>query len=162
MHLKMAYVPRSVKYLSSIQSHQGVNMTGYTYGGSAQSQVGVLTGSGNDNHTDENRNENNCGNKELCQRSNQNTQQSSATQTVSKVDAATMTDPLQIDFRLTSEYLARCSSTLGLPYVFKYDDNSNNSSQNYHDVRPKLELEIEPQHINGESIVKFFLNLRSN
>ncbi|XP_015511760.1 zinc finger protein 16 [Neodiprion pinetum] len=140
MHMKMTYVPRNAKYLTDIQS----NMTGYTYPGHAPP-----LGSHNQN-TDENRNENSCGNKEICQQNNQNdTQQSSGTQTVQKVDAATMTDPLQIDFRLTSEYLARCSSTLGLPYVFKYEDNSNNSSHNFQNVRPKLEFEVEPQHING-------------
>ena len=139
---KMAYDPRNVKYPSEIHSQQHPqpnNMTGYTYSGH-QAQ--------NNQQNDENRNENDCGNKEICPPSSH---QSSGTQTVQKVDASTMTDPLQIDFRLTSEYLAaRCSSTLGIPYVSKYEDSSsNNSTHNCQDVRPKIEYEVEPQHING-------------
>ncbi|XP_012276132.1 zinc finger protein 436 [Orussus abietinus] len=135
----MAYDPRNVKYPPNVhsQQHPQTNMTGYPYG-SHPVQHGQ--------RTDENRNENGCGNKEMC---TQSTHQSSGTQTIQKVDAATMTDPLQIDFRLTSEYLARCSSTLGLPYVSKYEENSNTSSHNCQEVRPKIEFEVEPQHING-------------
>lgn len=137
----MAYDSRNVKYSPNTHAHQHTtrpNMTGYAYSGHQPQHF---------QQTDENRNENNlCGTKELCP---QISQQSSGTQTVQKVDAATMTDPLQIDFRLTSEYLARCSSTLGLPYVTKYEDNSNNSTHNCQAVRPKIEFEIEPQHING-------------
>lgn len=135
----MAYDPRNVKY--SPNTHQRPNVTGYGYSGHPSQHF---------QQTDENRNENNLrGNKELC---SQILQQSSSTQTVQKVDAATMTDPLQIDFRLTSEYLARCSSTLGLPYVTKYEDCSMNSTTTRQEVRPKIEFEIEPQHINGESL----------
>lgn len=135
----MAYNSRNVKYPSEIhtQQHSQPNMTGFTYPSHPPQHT---------QQTDENRNENNCGNKEMCI---QSTEQSSATRPVQKVDAATMTDPLQIDFRLTSEYLARCSSTLGLPYVFKYEDNGNNSTHNYQEVRPKIEFKVEPQHING-------------
>jgi len=138
----MAYDSRNVKYSPNTHAHQHTtrpSMTGYAYSGHQPQHF---------QQTDENRNENNlCGTKELCP---QISQQSSGTQTVQKVDAATMTDPLQIDFRLTSEYLARCSSTLGLPYVTKYEDNSNNSTHSCQAVRPKIEFEIEPQHINGE------------
>lgn len=138
----MAYDPRNIKYSPNAHAHPHprASMTGYAYPGHTPQHF---------QQTDENRNENNlCSNKEHCASSI--SQQSSGTQTVQKVDAATMTDPLQIDFRLTSEYLARCSSTLGLPYVTtKYDDNSNNSPHNCQEVRPKLEFEIEPQHING-------------
>ena len=135
----MAYDPRNVKYPSEIhtqQHSQPNNMSGYNYPDHQNQQ------------TDENRNENDCGNKEMC---SPISQQSSGTQTIQKVDASTMTDPLQIDFKLTSEYLAaRCSSTLGLPYVSKYDDSSNNSTQNCQEVRPKIEYEVEPQHVNGK------------
>lgn len=136
----MAYDTRNIKYSSEMHNHQHnqSNMTGYTYSGHPVSHA---------QHTDENRNENNCGNKETC---SQISHQSSGTQTIQKVDAATMTDPLQIDFRLTSEYLARCSSTLGLPYVTKYEENSNNSTHNCQEIRPKIEFEVEPQHINGK------------
>lgn len=137
----MAYDSRNVKYSPNTHAHQHPtrpNMTGYAYSGHPSQHF---------QQTDENRNENNlCGSKEHCP---QISQQSSGTQTVQKVDAATMTDPLQIDFRLTSEYLARCSSTLGLPYVTKYED-SNNSTHSCQAVRPKIEFEIEPQHINGK------------
>lgn len=136
----MAYDPRNVKYSPNThtQQHTRPNMTGYTYSGHPPQHF----------QTDENRNENSlCSAKELC---SQISHQSSSTQTVQKVDAATMTDPLQIDFRLTSEYLARCSSTLGLPYVTKYEDNSSNSTHNCQDIKPKIEFEIEPQHINGK------------
>lgn len=118
--------------------HDQPNMTGYTYSGHSTQHV---------QQTDENRNENNYGNKETC---TQISHQSSGTQTIQKVDAATMTDPLQIDFRLTSEYLARCSSTLGLPYVSKYEENINNPTHKYQEIRPKIEFEVEPQHINGK------------
>ncbi|KAH0955775.1 hypothetical protein HN011_003703 [Eciton burchellii] len=138
----MAYDPRNVKYSPNAHAHQHprASMTGYAYPGHTPQHF---------QQTDENRNENNlCSSKEHCTSSI--SQQSSGTQTVQKVDAATMTDPLQIDFRLTSEYLARCSSTLGLPYVTtKYEDGSNNSPHNCQEVRPKIEFEIEPQHING-------------
>lgn len=133
----MAYDPRNIKY--SPNTHTRPNMTSYAYSSHPSQHF---------QQTDENRNENNlCSTKEVC---SQISQQSSSTQTVQKVDAATMTDPLQIDFRLTSEYLARCSSTLGLPYVTKYEDNSNNSTHNCQEIRPKIEFEIEPQHINGK------------
>ncbi|XP_011639410.1 zinc finger protein 22-like [Pogonomyrmex barbatus] len=131
----MAYDPRNVKYSPNTHQHTRPGMTGYTYSGHPSQHF---------QQTDENRNENNLRSKELCP---QISQQSSGTQTVQKVDAATMTDPLQIDFRLTSEYLARCSSTLGLPYVTKYEDR--NPTTNCQEVRPKIEFEIEPQHING-------------
>lgn len=133
----MAYDPRSnVKY-----SHQRSN--GYGYTGHLPQHF---------QQTDENRNENDLrSSKELCPQISVS-QQSSSTQTVQKVDAATMTDPLQIDFRLTSEYLARCSSTLGLPYVTKYEDCGINSTTTCREVRPKIQLEIESQHINGESL----------
>lgn len=121
-------------------------MTGYAYSGPPPQHV---------QQTDENRNENSCGNKEACP---QISHQSSGTQTIQKVDAATMTDPLQIDFRLTSEYLARCSSTLGLPYVTKYEENGNNSTHNCQDVRPKIEFEVEPQHINGKCARRRYIN----
>lgn len=135
----MAYDARNAKYSAS--TPQRPSLTGYA--GHYQQQ----------NTTDENRNESNlCGSKELCPQQ----RQSSATQTVQKVDAATMTDPLQIDFRLTSEYLARCSSTLGLPYVAKYEDCDTTASttarRRCQEVRPKRDFEIEPQHINGESL----------
>lgn len=139
----MAYDPRNIKYSPNTHANQHTrpNMTGYAYSGHPPQHF---------QQTDENRNENNlCGTKEIC---SQISQQSSSTQTVQKVDAATMTDPLQIDFRLTSEYLARCSSTLGLPYVTKYEDNSNNSTHNCQEIRPKIEFEIEPQHINGKPL----------
>ncbi|XP_011873585.1 PREDICTED: zinc finger protein 616-like [Vollenhovia emeryi] len=128
----MAYDSRNVaKYAPNAPQRP----TGYAYSGPPSQHF---------QQTDENRNESNLrGSKELCP------QQSSGTQTVQKVDAATMTDPLQIDFRLTSEYLARCSSTLGLPYVAKYEDCGSNSTTMCPEVRPKLEFEIEPQHING-------------
>lgn len=131
----MAYDQRNAKYSpNSTHQHARSNMTGYTYSGHPTQHF--------QQQTDENRNENS-----LC---SQISQQSSGTQTIQKVDAATMTDPLQIDFKLTSEYLARCSSTLGLPYVSKYEDNSNNSTHNCQEIRPKIEFEIEPQHINGK------------
>jgi len=136
----MAYDPRNVKY--SPNTLQRPNpATGYGYSGHPPQHF---------QQTDENRNENNLrSSKELC---SQISQQSSGTQTVQKVDAATMTDPLQIDFRLTSEYLARCSGTLGLPYATKYEDCGTNSTITCQEVRPKIEFEIEPQHINGESL----------
>lgn len=132
----MAYDPRNVKYLPN--TLQRSNVTGYGYSTHPSQHF---------QQTDENRNENNLrSSKELCP---QISQQSSSTQTVQKVDAATMTDPLQIDFRLTSEYLARCSSTLGLPYTAKYEDCGTNSTITCQEARPKIEFEIEPQHING-------------
>ncbi|XP_020292531.1 zinc finger protein with KRAB and SCAN domains 5-like [Pseudomyrmex gracilis] len=137
----MAYDSHNVKYSSSTHppSHGRSAALGYAYSGHSQQHF---------QQTDENRNENNfCGNKELT--SGQISQQSSGTQTIQKVDAATMTDPLQIDFRLTSEYFARCSSTLGLPYVTKYESSGNNSIHSCQEIKPKLEFEIEPQHING-------------
>lgn len=137
----MAYDPRNLKFPSDMHSHQS-NMNGYTYSGHS-SHV---------QQTDENRNENNCGNKETCP---QISLQSSSTQTTQKVDVATMTDPLQIDFKLTSEYLARCSTTLDLPCVTKYEENSNsthNSTHNCQEVQSEIEYEIEPQHINGKYI----------
>lgn len=124
---KMAYDQRNVKYPPEVHQHH--------------TQASDYPFSVHHSQTDENRNENNCGNKE--------TRQSLGTQTIQKVDAATMTDPLQIDFKLTSEYLARCSSTLGLPYVSKYEENSNASSQNCQEVRPKVDYDIAPQNING-------------
>ncbi|KAK9310282.1 hypothetical protein QLX08_000295 [Tetragonisca angustula] len=135
----MAYDPRNLKFPSDMHSHQHnqPNMNGYPYSGHSVSHV---------QQTDENRNENNCGNKETCP---QISHQSSGTQTIQKVDAATMTDPLQIDFKLTSEYLARCSSTLDLPYVAKYEENSNNSTHNCQEIQSEIEYEVEPQHING-------------
>lgn len=137
----MAYDSRDAKY--SPITPQRPNVTGYGYGSGSHPLQHFQ-------QTDENRNENNLrGGKELYP---QTSQQSSSTQTVQKVDAATMTDPLQIDFRLTSEYLARCSSTLGLPYVTKYEDRGTNCTVTCQEVRPKLEFEIEPQHINGESL----------
>lgn len=135
----MAYDSRNVKYSSN--TSQRSNATGYGYSGHPAQHF---------QQTDENRNENNLhSSKDSCP---QISQQSSSTQTVQKVDAATMTDPLQIDFRLTSEYLARCSSTLGLPYATKYEDCGTNSTTTCQEVRPKIEFEIEPQHINGESL----------
>jgi len=145
----MAYDPSNVKYSPNTQAHQPTrsNMTGYAYSSHQPQHF---------QQTDENRNENNvCSTKELCL---QVSQQSSSTQTVQKVDAATMTDPLQIDFRLTSEYLARCSGTLGLPYITKYEDNSD-SPQNCQGIRPKIEFEIEPQHINGKLLHINLLNV---
>ncbi|XP_076287188.1 uncharacterized protein LOC143212355 [Lasioglossum baleicum] len=133
----MAYDPRDIKYSSDVHQHNQPNINGYTYSGHPSHHV---------QQTDENRNENTCGNKEVCP---QITRQSSGTQTIQKVDAATMTDPLQIDFKLTSEYLARCSNTLGLPYVSKYEDTGSNPTRNCQEVRPKIEYEVEPQHING-------------
>ncbi|XP_066592624.1 zinc finger and SCAN domain-containing protein 31-like [Prorops nasuta] len=133
----MAYDPRALKYPAGLPNqHSGPNITGYAYhpGHSIQ----------HIQQTDENRNENNYGNKEA---HSQISHQSSGTQTIQKIDVATMTDPLQIDFRLTSEYLARCSSTLGLPYAKKHDDN--NSPHNCQEIKPKLEYEVEPQHFNG-------------
>uniref|UniRef100_A0A6V7HY68 Uncharacterized protein n=1 Tax=Bracon brevicornis TaxID=1563983 RepID=A0A6V7HY68_9HYME len=56
--------------------------------------------------TDENRNENVCDNKEYARRSPQT---SAPNPIIPKVDVATMTDPLRIDFKLTSEYLTKCS-----------------------------------------------------
>lgn len=133
----MAYDSRNVKY--SLNTPQRPNVTGYGYLAHPSQPFQQI---------DENRNENNlCGSKEL-----RHPQQSSGTQTVQKVDAATMTDPLQIDFRLTSEYLARCSSTLGLPYVTKYEDHGINSTTICPEVKPKIEFKIEPQLINGESL----------
>ncbi|KYM79633.1 Zinc finger and SCAN domain-containing protein 10 [Atta colombica] len=131
----MAYDPRNVKYPPN-HTLQRPNVVGYNYSGHPPQHF---------QQTDENRNENNNlrSSKELCP---QISQQSSNTQTVQKVDAATMTDPLQIDFRL-SECLARCSSTLGLPYATKYEDCGTNST--YQEVRAKIEFDIEPQHING-------------
>lgn len=149
----MAYEQRNAKYSPNAahQQHPRSNMTGYTYTSHPTQHF--------QQQTDENRNENSlCSSKELC------SQQSSGTQTIQKVDAATMTDPLQIDFKLTSEYLARCSSTLGLPYVSKYEESSNNSMHNCQEIRPKIEFEIEPQHINGELRLCLFIyrNMRSN
>ncbi|KAL0125206.1 hypothetical protein PUN28_004383 [Cardiocondyla obscurior] len=135
----MIYDPHNeVKY--SLNTMQRLNVTRYSgYPGHSATQ--------HFQQTDENRNENSlCSSKELC---SQISQQSSGTQTVQKVDAATMTDPLQIDFRLTSEYLARCSSTLGLPYVTKYENCGTNSTTTCQEVRSKIEFDIEPQHING-------------
>lgn len=61
-----------------------------------------------------------------------------------------MTDPLQIDFRLTSEYLARCSTTLGIPYVPKYEDSANSSSHHCQDLRTKQNnYNVEPPRTNG-------------
>lgn len=145
----MAYDSHNVKYSSSTHPppHGRPAALGYAYSGHSQQHF---------QQTDENRNENNfCGNKELT--SGQISQQSSGTQTIQKVDAATMTDPLQIDFRLTSEYFARCSSTLGLPYVTKYENSGNNSIHSCQEIKPKLEFEIEPQHINGESTRELLL-----
>ncbi|XP_012543041.1 RB-associated KRAB zinc finger protein [Monomorium pharaonis] len=135
----MAYDPRSnIKY--SPNGHQRSNVTGYGYSHPSQHFQ---------QQTDENRNENNLrSSKEFCSQISV-LQQSSSTQTVQKVDAATMTDPLQIDFRLTSEYLARCSSTLGLPYITKYEDCGINSIATCQEIRPKIQFEIESQHING-------------
>lgn len=93
------------------------NMTGYVYP-EHQSQPNL--------QTDENRNENDCGNKEICPTISR---QSSGTQTVQKVDASTMTDPLQIDFKLTSEYLAaRCAA-------------NNSLIHNCQEIRPKIEYD---------------------
>ncbi|XP_043477219.1 zinc finger protein 530-like [Leptopilina heterotoma] len=95
------------------------NMTGYVYP-EHQSQPNL--------QTDENRNENDCGNKEICPTI---TRQSSGTQTVQKVDASTMTDPLQIDFKLTSEYLAaRCAA-------------NNSLIHNCQEIRPKIEYDVK-------------------
>jgi exopolysaccharide biosynthesis predicted pyruvyltransferase EpsI len=140
MTTKMAFDPRNVKYPPDIHHSQSITPYPYTNHHVIQSIQ----------RTDENRNDNHCSNKEMCSSQQTTSQQTSSTQTVQKVDAATMTDPLQIDFRLTSEYLARCSNTLGLPYVCKYEDSSNNSSiHNCQDVRPKIEYNLEPQRING-------------
>lgn len=88
------------------------NMSGY------QSQPNL--------QTDENRNENDCGNKEICP----------PIFPVQKVDASTMTDPLQIDFKLTSEYLAaRCSAA------------NNALIHNCQEIRPKIEYEVKPTGI---------------
>lgn len=110
--------------------------------------------------TDENRNENNCHNKETIGRGTATQQQSLGTQTIEKVDAATMTDPLRIDFRLTSEYLARCSAsnqTLS-PSISaaKYEENSSSeaSSHNCHEIKPKIHYDIEPsRHVDGKKAV---------
>ncbi|OXU20348.1 zinc finger protein 606 [Nasonia vitripennis] len=133
----MAFDPRNVKYPPE-NIHHPQNMAPYHPYPNHHVIQPI-------HRTDENRNDNHCGNKEMCPTISH---QSSGTQTIQKVDAATMTDPLQIDFRLTSEYLARCS---GLPYVCKYDDNSNNSSSihNCQEVKPKIEYDLEPQRING-------------
>ncbi|XP_024873020.1 putative zinc finger protein 840 [Temnothorax curvispinosus] len=141
----MAYESRNAKY--SPRAPQRPNVTGYGYSGHSPRAPQHFQ------QTDENQNENNLrGSKELCPEIS--SQQSSGTQTVQKVDAATMTDPLQIDFRLTSEYLARCSSTLGIPYVTKYEDCGSTSTTTCQEVRPKIEFEIEPQHINGMSVYR--------
>ncbi|XP_008551503.1 zinc finger protein 616 [Microplitis demolitor] len=71
---------------------------------------------------DENHDVNSYNNKNINQsstRSNENNR------TIKKIDVATMTDPLSIDFRRTSEYLARCSNSLGLSRSF--DSNLTNS-----------------------------------
>lgn len=117
---------RNRKYHLHVQSHS--NAPGYMYPGHHH------------HSTDENRN-NNCGTKST-------SHQSSGTQTIQKVDAATMTDPLQIDFRLTSEYLARCSTTLGIPYTPKYEDSSNASSHHCQDLR--IKQNYEPPRTNGK------------
>ena len=136
----MAFDPRNVKYTGD-HLHQAQNMSPYQYPNHHTIQ--------SNQQTDENRNENYCESKEVSQHLTIS-QQSSATQTIQKVDAATMTDPLRIDFRLTSEYLARYSNTLGLPYVCKSEDNNSNSStHNCHNVQPKIEYNLEPQRING-------------
>ncbi|XP_044005385.1 zinc finger protein 16-like [Aphidius gifuensis] len=86
------------------------------------------------------------------------------TQTIEKVDASTMTDPLSIDIKLTSEYLARCenyhnkyNSQVQLPTMsfIKYDDEHSSSetsslSHSSHDIKPKIEYDIEPttRHVN--------------
>lgn len=130
----MAYDPHNAKYQTEIHNQHA---SSYVYPGHLSQHR---------HFTDENRNENNYGHKEAC---SPITYQSLGTQTIEKVDAATMTDPLQIDFRLTSEYLARCSSSLGLPYVTKYEDNSNKPTHDCQERRAKIDFEIEPQHING-------------
>lgn len=140
----MAYDLRNAKY--SANTPQRPTVTGYSYPAHPSQPFQRI----------ENRNENNlCDSKEQLH-SQQISQQSSGMQTVQKVDAATMTDPLQIDFKLTSEYLARCSSTLGLPYVAKYEDCGTNSTITCPEVRPKIEFKIEPQHINGESLCTLY------
>lgn len=121
---------KNLKYTSEIRS-QMVD-TGYTYS--------VETTS----HTDENRNVNNCNNKETLY-------QNSSLQ-VQKVDASTMTEPLQIDFALTSEYLAHCSNSLGIPFVSKYEENSSSSSTGQ-DSRVKMEYDLIPQNVNGTFFV---------
>lgn len=131
----MAYEPRDAKYPSDHHHHhhsRSAHPNAYPY---------PL----HQPHTDENRNENHCDNKETHRR---HSHTSSGTQTIQKVDAATMTDPLRIDFRLTSEYLARCSNNLGLPHVPKYDEHSE-SSHNCHQARPKVEYDSETRHMNG-------------
>ncbi|XP_014209449.1 zinc finger protein 436 [Copidosoma floridanum] len=135
----MAFDPRNVKY--PLDLHHPQNMSPYPYPSHHVIQ--------SMHRMDENRNENQCSNKELCPAISH---QSSGTQTIQKVDVATMTDPLQIDFRLTSEYLERCSTSLGrLPYVCKYKDSSSNSSgRSCQDIHPKIEYDLpEPQRING-------------
>lgn len=159
----MAFDPRNVNKYPPEQHHPH-NMPPYSYSShpNHSNHPGHPNHQNHQNHpnhqshqviqpihrTDENRNENPCGNKEMCPPMSH---ESTGTQTIQKVDAATMTDPLSIDFRLTSEYLARCSNTLGLPYVSKYDDNSNNSQpmHNCQDVQPKIEYDLQPQRING-------------
>ena len=92
-----------------------------------------------------------CVKKEMCLTISE---ESTSVPPVSKVDAATMTDPLRIDLRLTSEYLERCSNALGIPHDSKYNEFSNNSSnQSHQDIKPTLYYDLQPQIINGMKIM---------
>lgn len=102
-------------------------------------------------HKDENYN------KDLIKRNNK----SFGTQTIEKVDASTMTDPLTIDIKLTSEYLTRCENyhnkyTSQIQWskmsLIKYDDDHSSLSHNSHDIKPKIEYDIESttSHVKGK------------
>ncbi|XP_015127614.1 zinc finger protein 543 [Diachasma alloeum] len=132
----MAYEPRTSKYPPEIH---------HTHHHPRSADPNAYPYALHPPQTDENRNENNCDNKETHRR---NSHTSSGTQTIQKVDAATMTDPLRIDFRLTSEYLARCSNNIGGPYGSKYEESSE-STHSCHQARTKVEYDVEPRHING-------------
>ncbi|KAJ8678933.1 hypothetical protein QAD02_014720 [Eretmocerus hayati] len=134
----MAFDPRDVKY--ALNLHHTPSTTGYLYPSNYSTHQSV-------HPRDENRNNNSCNDREICSTQAHAT---SETQVVQKVDAATMTDPLRIDFRFTPEYLAHCSSSYGLPYTCRFEDNSNNSSiLSCQDPQSKSEYNLEPQRING-------------
>ncbi|XP_034941759.1 zinc finger protein 85-like [Chelonus insularis] len=75
---------------------------------------------------DENRDINSFNHKKMNQgNAHQSPIKNSTNNQIKKIDASTMTDPLSIDFRRTSEYLARCSNSLGINRVSQYDSTFN-------------------------------------
>ncbi|XP_074094403.1 uncharacterized protein LOC141524425 [Cotesia typhae] len=77
-------------------------------------------------YNNNNNNNNNSSNKNI--NSNQSRSKGENSE-IKKIDVATMTDPLSIDFRKTSEYLARCSNSFG---VSRFDSSLINDLPIYH------------------------------